>query len=139
MIRESIAEPNAQKLPQAQRVRTAPCDAAFRVNPFEVADQQHPKVHTRHHTRPPHHWCVELLAGFFNKRVESVCFQNPIHAFVKDVPFRPRQFLGRYPQRFLALPFPSHPHIASSFTHLLRDTVAWGPFEAMNSTLTTGC
>ena len=139
MIRDIIAEPSAQKLPQAQRVGTAPGDAAFRINSFEVADQQHPKVHPRHDSGPTHHRGIELPAGVFNKPVKPIAFQHPVDPFVEHVSFRPRQFLGRDPQRFLALLFPSHAHIASSFTHLLRDTAASGPFESMHSTLTTGC
>ena len=38
-----------------------------------------------------------------------------------------RQLLGRHPQRLLHRLLPSHPHIALSCNHHLRDTVASGP------------
>ncbi len=42
-------------------------------------------------------------------------FENPVHPVVEDVALGSRQLLGRYPQRFLSPPFPSHAHIAFSW------------------------
>jgi hypothetical protein len=43
VLRRRLPEPQPQKAAQRQRVGRAPRDAALRINPLEVADQQQPE------------------------------------------------------------------------------------------------
>jgi len=43
VIRGHVLQPEAHKAPHRQRISRAPGDAAFRIDPFEVSDQQQPK------------------------------------------------------------------------------------------------
>ncbi len=53
MVRRSLVQRDVEKLKQAQRVGRPPRDHLFRVQVFEVAEQQ-PEVASRRQTRPTH-------------------------------------------------------------------------------------
>ena len=140
IVRHRPGQSCSQKLPQTQRVGASPGNPTFRIEAFEVAHQLHPEVHSRRHSGPAHHRCIELLAGVLDEPVEPVLFQNPVHPFIKNMAARPWQFLRRNPERILSTLSPSQCHIAFSSTHSLRDMDAGGPFDIMkNQTLTSGC
>ncbi len=73
MVWRLFAQRNAQEFPERKAVSTPPGDAALAADPFEVADQQHPKVDTRRHAwlAPPFFLVVVLLTAVLEPRVEA--------------------------------------------------------------------
>jgi len=60
------------------QVRRAPCNAALRIDPLEVANQQQPEVHAWRQARPSHDFSIEWSALTFDKIVEVVLGQQLI-------------------------------------------------------------
>ena len=54
MIRRRLWKREPQKVAQRQRIRRPPRDGALRIDPFEVPDQQQPKVHPGREPRATH-------------------------------------------------------------------------------------
>ena len=71
MIGRRLRRRQSEKLAQGKRIDRPPRDRALGVQPFEVADQQHPKVAPRRQPWPSH-VRIELLAEPFNEPVEVI-------------------------------------------------------------------
>src|SRR5437867_3864523 len=76
VVRRRLAQTDAQKIAQRQRVRRTPSDAALGVNTFEVADQQQPKIDPRRQSRPPPRLRIEAGALRFDEIVELMLAQQ---------------------------------------------------------------
>ena len=68
MVRRCFWPHQTQKLAQSKRIGRAPGNSAFRVQAFEVANQQQPEVAPGRQTRPAVVG-VELLAALFDEPV----------------------------------------------------------------------
>lgn len=82
MFRRLLAQPQPQKLPQAQTVGHPPGDAPFAIDALHVAHQQHPKEHSRRQTRPAHHRLVVPPAQLLHLPVEPVLVEDLVHLSV---------------------------------------------------------
>jgi hypothetical protein len=108
VLRRRLLEPQAQKAAQRQRVGGAPRDAALRINPLEVADQQQPEdVPGRRLGRPSLAWngayCVSTNSS-------TVGIEHLIEPLVERVPASRRQLIRRDPQS-------RRPRAVSTSTH----------------------
>ena len=83
MIRRLLIQPYPQKPPQRQRVIGPPGDPALRIDPFEIPDQQQPKVHSRHQARPPPFFRIEPPAPPLHELVETALFQQLVQTLIK--------------------------------------------------------
>ena len=118
-----------------QRIGRTPRDAAFRIETFEVADQQQPEIASRFQTRPPHRRGIESPALVFRKPVEPLGIEDRIQLGVERVTRRRGQVGGRDPQRRLLGLARAHSHTRhfSTPTTLVRRT------RQRLSTFTTDC
>src|SRR6202162_1488194 len=112
MVRSFLIEAVAQKTTQRKRIRNPPCNAALRIQSFEVTDQQGPEIHTGSHARPPVlALLVELPADQFYLPVEFMLFQNLVQPLIKCVARRCHDVLAGDPELALLLLFPlAHRH-----------------------------
>ena len=101
---------DVQELPQAQRIRRAPRDRAFRVQALEVAEQQQPEVAPRRQTRPAHPIGVERRALALDEGVEPSLVEDAIQSFIERVASASRQVGAGHPHRRL-------PRAAAAFPH----------------------
>ena len=90
VIRHPLGRPQTQKLPERQRVRTAPLDPPLGVDALEVADHVHPEVPARRNRGSAHLRRVVRLAGRLGESVEAGVDQHPLKPIVKDVARRDR-------------------------------------------------
>ena len=70
-----LVQRETQERADRQRVARAPGDPPFRIDPFEVADQQQPEIAPRLETRSAHDRRVELAAQPFDESVEAVAVE----------------------------------------------------------------
>jgi VWFA-related protein len=101
VVSRHLLPTQSQKLPQPQRICRPPCNPALGVDPFEVADQQQPKVNPGCQRRPSHRRGVKLFARTFRKPIEPVLLQYPVHLLIKRMPGCTRQLRAHDPERFL--------------------------------------
>ena len=71
LIRGRFVQPDVQELPQAQRIGCAPRHRPFRLQAFEVAEQQHPEVATRRERGPADSVGVELRPLLLDESIEA--------------------------------------------------------------------
>ena len=110
VVGRGLVQREVQKLADAQRVGGAPRDRPFRVQAFEVAEQQQPEIAARRQTRPADSVGVERRALRFDEGIEVRLVERAIQALVKRVPCALRQICGGHPHRRLARPAPSFAH-----------------------------
>ena len=103
---------DVQVLPKAQRIGGPPRNRAFRIETFEVAEQQHPEVAARRQTRPADSVGVELRALLLDEGIEAGLVEHAIQAFVERVACAARQLAAGDPHRRLPLvaAAPAHCH-----------------------------
>src|SRR3989454_10320882 len=110
MIRGGGVEAEPHEAAHRQRIGRAPGDAAFRVEPFEVPEQQQSEVPPWRQSRSPHYRRVERPTLLLHEPVEAGLIEDGVQARVERVTRRDRQVGGRNPHRdLLALAF-SHRH-----------------------------
>jgi hypothetical protein len=85
-----LVELHTQKIPQGQRIGRAPGDAALRLDPFEVPDQQQPEIDARRQAGAAHSFGIKARALGFHEIVESVLTQDLIQASVNILGCRSR-------------------------------------------------
>ena len=71
VVGRNVVQRDVQELPQAQRIGRSPRHRPFRLQAFEVAEQQHSKVAARRQRRTPDSVGVELRALLFDESVEA--------------------------------------------------------------------
>ena len=132
MVGRPLVEPQAQEGAHGQRVGRAPRDAALRIEPFEIADQQQAEVPAGGEARPPQHRRVERATLRLDKAVEARGVEDPVQPHVERVPRRDRQFSRWDPQRrLLALVF--------AHRHGPQCTISLVGGDSLSPTFTTGC
>ena len=104
MIRCGIAQSVAEKRAKGQRIGRAPCTPAFRIDSFEVPDQQQPEIHCRRQSRPAF-FRIEPPARLFREPVKLPLVQKTVQLFVKRMPARRCQRSCLDPDSLLLLPF----------------------------------
>src|SRR6266851_56583 len=105
----------AHEAAHRERIGRTPGEAALRVEPFEVPEQQQPEVPPWRQAGPPHHWRVERPTLLLREPVEAGLVENGVQPRIERMARRDRQIGGRHPHRsLLALAF-AHRH-ASYFT-----------------------
>lgn len=72
MVRRRAVQPDAEKIPQRQRVRRAPCDPALRVNAFKVPNEQKAEIDPGGQAGSAHRRRIEFGALPLDKVVEPV-------------------------------------------------------------------
>ena len=110
VVRRGLVEGDVQKCPDAQRIGGAPRDCPFRVQPFEVAEQQQPDIPARRQTRPADPVRVERRALCLHERIEPRLVEHPIQPLVKRVPSALRQIRRGHPHCRLLRSAASCPH-----------------------------
>jgi hypothetical protein len=98
VLRRRFLQPQAQKPAERERVRGAPRDAALRIDPFEVADQQQPEIRAGEQAGATHRRGVEWRALRLDEFIEGVGVEHLIETLVKRVPAGRRQLIRRDPQ-----------------------------------------
>jgi hypothetical protein len=140
MIRYGSGQADSDKLSQTQRIGTPPSYTALGIDTFEITDQLHPKVNSRRQPWPTHRFRIETPARILSKIVKAVFAKNLVHAVVKHVTRRPRQFFRGQPHRLLPMPLSSSDrHISSSGIYHLDASDTLGLLTVMKLTFTTGC
>jgi len=132
MIRGRLVEPQAQEMAHRQRVRRPPGDPALRVQAFEIADQQQPKVPAGGQAGPSHHRRIERTTLRLDEPVEARGIEDLIQPYVERVPRRHRELGRGDPQRRL---------LARAFAHRHgpQCTILLVGGDALSPTFTTGC
>ena len=102
MIRRVLGQREAQEAPQGKTICAPPSDAPLRPDPFEVADQQHPKVVARRDRRPATLRIIRL-AKFLDPRIKPGFRQQLVELHVKHMAHRPRQLIVHDEQIILTL------------------------------------
>ena len=97
-----------------------PFSSPLAVDPFEIAQQQAPKVHTRRQARPAHLLRLELCARRLGLPVEAILRQNPVDRLIVRVALRPK-LLMRDEQVLLLVSALSQCHVG--ILHDQRPTV----------------
>ena len=96
---ESLPSQSApRKSRSASESGRPPSDTTFRVNAFEVPDQQQAEVGSRGQTRPSHRVGVERRALRLHKLVEGMRFEDLIQSLVERVSAGPGQRISGDPQ-----------------------------------------
>src|SRR5947209_8621555 len=134
VVRRPLLQTQPQERPHGQRIGRAPRDAALRIDPFEVPDQQQPKIPAGRQTGLSHGRCIKSPTLVFDKPVKTVGFQDRIQPRVERMPRRGRQIRGRHPQRSLIILARAHGHAR----HCSTETTLAGLTRQRLSTFTTG-
>ena len=134
VVRRRLVQRHVQKLPQAQRIGGPPRNRPFRVQTFEVAEQQQPEVAARRQTRPADPLRLELRALRLDEPVEAGLVENTIHSFVERMTCAPRQFHAGHPHRRL-------PPATAAFTHChgKKCSTSDQSCRSLSGAFTTGC
>src|SRR2546430_7642434 len=106
------SRPTPRKSRKAKESAATPRDAALRIDPFEIANQQQPEVHAWRQARPSHDFRIEWLTLTFDEIIEVVLGQPLIQSRVEWVTGGRRKIRRRH-QNFrlpLADAFP-HGHV----------------------------
>src|SRR5262249_20270441 len=103
-------EVEAHERSHGERIGGAPGDAALRVEPFEIADEQQPEVATGRQTRSPHHGRVEPLTLLLSESIEARRVEDRVQPGVKRMPRRDRQLGGSHKHRSLLARAFAHRH-----------------------------
>ena len=110
VIGRVLVQADAQKTAQAQRIGSSPRDPPFRIDTFEIANQQQAEVYSRRQRWTPVVLRVELRAFGFGKLVELLPIQHLVQARVERMAWSGGQFGMRDPQLFLPLPVFARSH-----------------------------
>jgi hypothetical protein len=118
-----------------QGIGGTPCDAALRVDAFEVSDEQQSEILAWHQARTPHDRSIEPATPILHEPIEVVCVQHGVQSRVEGMPRRRRQVGRGDPQRRLVGFSRAHGHArhCSTATTTATKTRQW------LSTFTTGC
>ena len=85
MIGRRFVQRDIQKRPQRQRILRPPGDPALGIDPFEIADQQQPKIDPRRQAGPPLLLRLEPLAQPLHKSIEMVSLQQLVQTLIERV------------------------------------------------------
>ena len=111
VVRRGLVQGEIQKRPDAQRVGSAPRDRPFRVQPFEVAEQQQPEIAARRQTRPADPRPRRTTRTVPPRTHRTLCLvEHPIQPLVKRVPGALRQIHRGYPHCRLPRSTAACPH-----------------------------
>src|SRR5246127_3200719 len=99
VVRGRLFQTAAQKVAQGEGVRRAPRDAAVRIDPFEIANQQQPEVHAWRQARPSHDFRIEWLTLTFDEIIEVVLGQPLIQSRVESVTGGPSENSSSPPKK----------------------------------------
>ncbi len=135
MVRRGLLQGHAQKRAERQRIRGAPGDTPFRVEAFEVADEQQAEVTSGRQAGPTHHRRVEARAPLLDEAIEVVRIKQGIQTRVERMAGRLRQIRCRDPQGGLLGLARAHRHTRQCST---TDRSCRSQTSA-TLTLTTGC
>ena len=110
-----------------------PGDATLRIQPFEVADQQQPKIDARRQARSAHRLGIERRTRGLGEVVKALFLEQLIQSCIERVARRRWQLRRRHPhaRRSIASPFP-HRHRRQCST---RDRSC----RSLVQSFTTGC
>jgi hypothetical protein len=113
VLRRRLLQAEAEKAAQREGVGGAPRDPALRIDPFEVADEQQPKVRARQEAGAAQPG-VEQRALRLDEGIERVRVEHLIETLIERVPARPRQLIRGDPQsrRSRAVGASTHGHAA---------------------------
>ena len=103
MVRRALRERVAQEGAQRQRILDAPSDAAFRVEPFEIADEQHLEIDDGRDAGAAV-LRVEPRAKRLGEGGEAMGVHHDVQALIESVPRRTRDAVGRHKQGILNFP-----------------------------------
>src|SRR5438445_7110540 len=130
-LRGVEAEPH--EATDRERIGRAPGNPALGVEPFEVAEQQQPKVPPRRQPGAPHHRRVERLTLFLGEPVEAGFVEDGVQPRVERMAGRDGERGGRNPDRRL---------LARAFAHRHGSQFTVSPALLamdLSPTFTTGC
>src|SRR5450631_594848 len=102
-----------QKLPQRQRIRTAPDDASLAVYPFEITDHVHAKIAPRRQRWRAHPFGIERFTGLLDEGIEAGLAQKLLQTIVENMARRTRHLRPCPQEVALNLALTSHRHCRS--------------------------
>src|ERR1700739_4843713 len=79
-----------QKLPQRQRIRTAPDDASLAVDPFKITNHVHAKIAARRQRGRAHLRRVERFAGLLDESIKAGLAQKLLQTIIENMARRTR-------------------------------------------------
>ena len=135
MIGWRLVHGQPQQAADRQRVRRAPRHPAFRVDAFEVADQQQAEVAPGCQARSAHHGRVEPVTQAFDEPIDVVPVEQRRQPRVERMARRGGQVRRRDPQRRLIRLARSHSHARQCSTtdrlcrSLITPTFTTGPWR----------
>src|SRR6476469_297921 len=118
VIRRPLMQLKSAKRTQSERIGGAPGDAALRIEPFKIPDQQKPKINARRQPWTPRPR-IERPAGLFGETVETTLIEKLIQALVERMSGRRSQRSRFNPDRSLFLPRPA---LAQRHASILRSS-----------------
>ena len=86
VIRHGFGGRKAKEFAQRQGIAAAPADAAFRVNVFEIPDQQHAEIAARRDGFAAELGGVERCAQVFDVGIKALLVQDFLQPLVKNMP-----------------------------------------------------
>ena len=95
---------DVEELPKAQRVGGPPGNCPLGIEPFEVAQEQHPEVPARRQARLADAVSVELRALLLGERVEARLVEQAVQTLVERMAGAPRQLRVGHPTSTAAAP-----------------------------------
>src|SRR6266487_1228291 len=109
VVRGWLVQSDLQELAQAKRIRHAPGDASFAVDPLKKTDQHQTEVHAWHERRTAQFFVIKLAAAALTELVEASFVQHLIQPLIERMP---RSFgqLTAIPETFLSLPLLARSH-----------------------------
>ena len=110
MIGRRFVQRDIQKRPQRQRILRPPGDPSLGINPFEIADQQQPKIDPWRQAGPPLLLRIKPPAQPLHKVIEMVSLQQLVQTLIERVTRTSRQRVVRNPDRFLPSPLRAIAH-----------------------------
>src|SRR5450631_1520244 len=102
-----------QKLPQRQRIRTAPDDASLAVYPFEITDHVHAKIAPRRQRWRAHPFGIERFTGLLDEGIEAGLAQKLLQTIVENMARRTRHLRPCHQEVALNLALTPHRHCRS--------------------------
>ena len=85
MIRRVLRQPVTEELPQRDRVRAPPRNAALRTDAIHIPDQQHAGIHPRRNARTASGRGIKCPARRLGESVQSFRLKQPFQSPVKRV------------------------------------------------------
>src|ERR1700737_4441801 len=110
MIWNLVPARQPQELPQRQRIRAAPDNPAFAVDPLEIADHVQAEIAAGRQRWRTHPRRIVRLADILDENVEASLLQQGLEPVVKGVPWRTRYLGPGRDQVVLSPGLPSHRH-----------------------------